>query len=65
MGYNVYRGTQTGVYTKISSTITGTSYSDSVNSGGSSTYYYVVTAVNANGTESAFSNGITVTIPNP
>jgi Abnormal spindle-like microcephaly-assoc'd, ASPM-SPD-2-Hydin len=64
MGYNVYRGSQSGgPYTKLnSSTLSGTSYSDSsVQSG--TTYYYVATAVDSSNVESGYSNQATATIP--
>jgi Abnormal spindle-like microcephaly-assoc'd, ASPM-SPD-2-Hydin len=64
VGYNVYRGTQSGIYTKISSNVASTSYTDStVISGQNTTYYYVVTSVNGNGTESSDSNQATATVP--
>lgn len=65
-GYNVYRGTSaTGPYTLLNaSLIAGTAYTDLVVSSGQS-YYYVVTAVNASGVESAYSNQAPATIPTP
>ena len=62
-GYYVYRGsTSGGPYTKLdSSPIAGTSYSDSSVSAGE--YYYVVAAVNSDGTESAYSNQAAVSVP--
>ena len=65
-GYNVYRGTVSGgPYSKINTTlITGLAFTDNtVNSG--ATYYYVVTAVAADGTESSFSSQVQAVIPNP
>jgi hypothetical protein len=65
VGYNQYRGTALGTYSKInSSPVTGTTYSDTtVQSGQDITYYYVVTAVNSNGLESADSSPASVTVP--
>lgn len=64
VGYYVYRGTQSGNYTKISSSIATTSYTDStVQSGQNITYFYVVTAVDGSGTESSDSNQVTATVP--
>lgn len=66
MGYFVYRGTASGgPYTKlITAPDPATTYTDSgVQSG--VTYYYVVTAVNGNGVESAFSNQATAPVPTP
>jgi hypothetical protein len=65
-GYRIYRGTSSGgPYVGItSSLISITSYIDSsVTSGGK--YYYVATAVDNSGNESAFSNEASATIPNP
>ena len=65
-GYNVYRGTKSGgPYSKINSSINAsTSFSDgSVLAG--QTYYYVVTAVNSQGTESGYSAEVKVVIPSP
>lgn len=54
-GYNVKRSTTAGgPYTTIASNVTGTSYEDT-NVVNGTTYYYVVTAIGANG-ESANSN---------
>lgn len=63
-GYNAYRSTTSGgPYTKLnSSLIVGTSYADpAVQSG--SVYYYVTTAVNAQGVESTYSNQSVATVP--
>lgn len=62
-GYNVYRGTVSGVYTKINSSLDpSTSYTDPTAAGGT-TYYYAATAVNSSGQESSYSSPITVVIP--
>jgi hypothetical protein len=64
IGYNVYRGTESGgPYTLLnSSLVTMTEYEDSsVQSG--QTYYYVVTAVDSSDVESAYSNQVSSTIP--
>ncbi len=63
-GYDVYRGSQSGgPYSKITgSPDASTSYSDtSVQAG--LTYYYVVTGINAEGTESSYSNQVTAVVP--
>jgi Abnormal spindle-like microcephaly-assoc'd, ASPM-SPD-2-Hydin/Transmembrane protein 131-like N-terminal len=64
VGYDVYRSTVSGgSYGKLtSSPVAGTSYSDTSVSSGVE-YFYVVTAVNSNGTESTFSNQVATTIP--
>ncbi len=62
-GYNVYRGTTSGVYTKINSSLDpGTSYADTTVVAGA-TYYYAATAVNSSGQESTYSTPIQVAIP--
>jgi len=65
-GYNVYRGTVSGgPYSKINTTlITGLTFTDNAVSSGA-TYYYVVTAVAADGTQSSFSSQVQAVIPNP
>ncbi|MGH9686847.1 MAG: beta strand repeat-containing protein [Candidatus Acidiferrales bacterium] len=62
-GYYVYRGTQSGQYTKVdlSSQATGTQFTDATVAAGT-TYYYVVTAV-ADGVESPYSSPTTVNVP--
>ena len=64
VGYNVYRGgNPNGPYTKINSTLDpNTNYSDSTIQGGQ-TYYYVTTAVDNQGVESAYSNQTEAVIP--
>jgi hypothetical protein len=63
-GYNVYRGTASGgPYTRINSSLVGTlSYTDSTVQS-STTYYYVTTAVDSSGNESAYSNEVPASIP--
>lgn len=63
-GYNVYRSTSSGSgYAKLNSgLVSGVSYSDTTVQSGT-TYYYVVTAVNASGQESGDSNQATAVIP--
>jgi hypothetical protein len=66
-GYDVYRGAVSGgPYTVInSSLIVGTTYTDTTIQAGQ-TYYYVATAVNAGGTQSAYSSPpVQATIPTP
>jgi len=64
VGYNVYRGTVSGgPYAQINSALnTGTNDMDTTVQSGH-TYYYVVTAVDSNGSESVFSNQIQAAIP--
>ncbi len=64
-GYNVYRGTvQGGPYpTQLNSSLqTTTNFSDSTVQNGT-TYYYVVTAVNAQSEESSYSSEVAVAVP--
>jgi P pilus assembly chaperone PapD len=64
VGYDVYRGTSSGSYSQIASSVSGTTYTDStVQSGQDITYYYVVTAVNSSGEQSSDSNQTSVTVP--
>ena len=64
-GYNVYRSTTSGSgYAKLNaSSISPLTFTDSSPAAGT-TYFYVVTAVNANG-ESGFSSQVTAQIPSP
>ena len=63
-GYNVYRGTTSGgPYAQINSGLnSGTTYTDSSVTGGQ-TFYYVTTAVDSSGQESAYSNETSAVIP--
>jgi HYDIN/CFA65/VesB-like, Ig-like domain/Cep192 domain 4 len=65
MGYNVYRGTVLGSYSKLNSSIVEeASYMDaSIEVGHSLTYYYVVTAVNSKNKESKESDPVSVLVP--
>lgn len=65
-GYRVYRGTLSGgPYTLLtSSLVPSTSFTDSAVGSGSS-YFYVVTAVDASDNESTFSNQASANIPTP
>jgi len=69
--YNVYRATaSTGPFTKIASSISGTTFTDNATTDPASpvqagqTYYYEVTAV-VNGVESTPTSPVPVTIPSP
>ena len=64
VGYNVYRGpSANGPNTKINSSLDpNTTYSDTTLQAGE-TYYYVTTAVDNQGVESAYSNLSEATIP--
>jgi hypothetical protein len=64
VGYNAYRATQpNGPYTLLNTgLISGTSYVDQTVQS-SVTYYYVTTAVNAQGVESVYSNQANATVP--
>ena len=65
VGYNVYRGaTSGGPYTKIGSMNTDTTYTDSSVQAGQ-TYFYVTTAVDGSGKESANSNQTQAVVPTP
>lgn len=63
-GYYVYRGAVSGgPYQKLNSSyVSATSYVDNGVASGQ-TYYYVVTAVDSQGDESAYSNEASATIP--
>ncbi len=62
-GYNVYRGTVVGTYSKINPNLdTNTAYTDNTVLSGT-TYYYAATAVNSKGEESGYSQPLKVVIP--
>jgi hypothetical protein len=63
-GYNIFRATVSGgPYTQLNSAqVTGTTYTDTTVEVGT-TYYYVATAVNAEGVQSADSNQATAVVP--
>jgi hypothetical protein len=63
-GYNVYRSTVSGSqYTKVnSSLVSGLAYTDTTVVSGI-TYYYVTTAVDSSGSESAYSNEVSAPVP--
>jgi hypothetical protein len=65
VGYNVYRsGVSGGPYATMASANLGITYVDgSVQPG--QTYYYVVTALDAGGAESVYSNQVQAVIPSP
>jgi len=65
-GYNIYRGNSSGgPFTQINSGLDATpAYSDTSVVAGQ-TYYYVATAVNESGAESAYSNEVESVIPSP
>jgi hypothetical protein len=66
IGYNIYRGTKRyGTYSQINSALdSSTGYSDTSVVAGT-TYFYAVTAVDANNRESVYSNVVKVVIPSP
>lgn len=62
-GYNVYRGTTAGTYSRINSALNpGTTYTDNTVSPGA-TYYYAATAVSSTGEESGYSTPVQVVVP--
>jgi len=63
-GYNVYRSTVSGSsYSRVNGSLLGAlSFSDSTVTSGQ-TYYYVATAVDSGGNESAYSNEVSSTVP--
>ena len=65
-GYNVYRSsTSGGPYTKLNSPLlTSTTYTDATVAA-SQTYFYVGTSVDSSGSETAYSNQVSATIPSP
>jgi hypothetical protein len=62
-GYNIYRGVSTSSYAKLNSALNpNTTFTDSSVTGGQ-TYYYVATAVNSAGKESAYSTPVQAVVP--
>ncbi len=62
-GYNVYRGTAAGTYSRINTTLDPiTAYTDGTVVSGT-TYYYAATSVNSKGEESARSAPVKVVVP--
>jgi hypothetical protein len=62
-GYNVYRGTSVGNYSRINTNVDpSTAYTDNTVASGT-TYYYAATAINASGEESSYSTPLKVSIP--
>ncbi|HEY6182569.1 MAG TPA: choice-of-anchor D domain-containing protein [Terriglobales bacterium] len=66
VGYNVYRGTQSGgPYARVNSAVrTVTNYADNTVQSGQ-VYFYVATAVDSSSAESAYSGEVAAVIPNP
>lgn len=63
VGYNIYRGTTAGAYSKINAALdANTVYTDSTVSSGV-TYYYAATSVNSSGQESGYSTPVEVAVP--
>jgi uncharacterized membrane protein len=63
VGYNVYRATETSGYSKLDTAlVNGLKYTDATVTAGT-TYTYVVTAVDSEGLESAYSEAISATVP--
>jgi HYDIN/CFA65/VesB family protein/ASPM-SPD-2-Hydin domain-containing protein len=66
VGYNIYRARQAGgPYTQINTALDPSLHYLDYNVQAGYTYYYVVTAVNSAGAESAYSNQIKAAIPYP
>src|SRR5262244_485723 len=61
-GYKLYYGPQSGQYPTMISVGLTTTYTVTYVSAGQ-TYYFAVTAYDSSGTESAFSNEVSVTLP--
>lgn len=62
-GYNVYRGTSAGSYSKINTALdSATTYTDNTVAAGV-TYYYAATAVNSSGQESSYSAPVEISVP--
>ena len=64
LGYRLYQGGASRVYTNVTATgpVTNNTVSDLIEG---ATYFFAVTAYNASGLESEFSKEITYTVPQP
>ena len=66
IGYNVYRGTVSGgPYAKLDASLVSTKTYDDASVQSGQTYYYVVTAVDSQNVESAYSAPVSASIPTP
>jgi len=63
VGYNVYRGSDGKLWTKINTNLTASTLYSDLTVADSSKYYYATTAVDLDGNESNKSNIVTATIP--
>ena len=62
-GYNVYRGTAPGQYSRLNATLDpNTTFTDTTVAPGT-TYYYAATAVNSSGQESTYSSPVEIAVP--
>jgi fibronectin type 3 domain-containing protein len=65
VGFNIYRSTTSGSgYVKINGSLVASMNYTDASVQNSTTYYYVTTAVDSSGNESAFSNEAPAVIPN-
>jgi fibronectin type 3 domain-containing protein len=63
-GYNIYRSGQSGgPYSRINPALDPSTTDSDTNVQSGATYYYVVTAVDSSGRESAYSSQVKVVIP--
>jgi hypothetical protein len=65
-GYNIYRGAAAaGPFTRLNAALDPSPFDTDSTVQGGQTYYYVVTAVNTTGAESAYSTPVQAVIPSP
>jgi fibronectin type 3 domain-containing protein len=62
-GYNVYRSPNGSTWSKINSSLVGSTIYDDASVANGDTYYYAVTAVNLEGIESAKSGSVKIAVP--